>query len=102
QKFLHDSGASRRGNAELYSSAVMPRFMRGIQYAVTSRMSANRLWNTGSPGQAGRRRQSRLFENRIGKCASLRRFRLHTVAELGEAIGEPQRGGAGVGGRHQR
>jgi hypothetical protein len=37
---LYDSGASRRGNAELYSSAVMPRFMRGIQYAVTSRMSA--------------------------------------------------------------
>src|SRR6202051_4184755 len=34
-------------------SIVMPRFKRGIQYAVTSRISTNRRWNTGSPGQAG-------------------------------------------------
>src|SRR5260370_37975516 len=27
-------------------SIVMPRFKRGIQYAVTSRASDNRLWNT--------------------------------------------------------
>jgi len=27
---------------------------RGIQYAGASRLNHNRLWNTGSPGQAGR------------------------------------------------
>jgi hypothetical protein len=30
--------------------------MRGIQYAAASRLYHQRLWNTGSPGQAGRRR----------------------------------------------
>src|ERR1700722_13244463 len=32
----------------------------------------------------------------------LRRLRLHAIAELREAVGEAQRGGAGVGGCHQR
>jgi hypothetical protein len=36
------------------ASAVMPRFMRGTQYAAASRLKHSRLWNTGSPGQAGR------------------------------------------------
>src|SRR5450631_1931855 len=49
----------------------MPRFRRGIQYAVTSRVSRNRLWNTGSPGQAGRRRQSKLFETQRSAYAAL-------------------------------
>src|SRR6266849_7814585 len=40
------------------SSTVMPRFMRGIQYAAASRFKHDRLWNTGSPGQAGRRHRS--------------------------------------------
>ena len=35
-------------------SAVMPRFMRGIQYAAASRLKHWRLWNTGSPDQVGR------------------------------------------------
>ena len=35
-------------------SAVMPRFMRGIQYAAASRLKYWRLWNTGSPDQVGR------------------------------------------------
>ena len=43
-------------------SIVMPRFKRGIQYAVASHISRNRLWNTGSPGQTGRRHLSMLFE----------------------------------------
>ena len=30
--------------------------MRGVQYAAASRFEHCRLWNTGSPGQAGRRR----------------------------------------------
>jgi hypothetical protein len=55
---------ARRENAWPRSSIVMPRFMRGIQYAVTSRKSTSRLRNTGSPGQAGRRRQGKLFEIR--------------------------------------
>jgi len=33
---------------------------RGIQYAAASRFKRRRLWNTGSPGQAGRRQR--------GKC----------------------------------
>ena len=45
---METSDASRRENAESYSPVVMPRFKRGIQYAVTSRVNANRLWNTGS------------------------------------------------------
>src|SRR5689334_11336909 len=36
-------------------SVAMPRFKRGIQYAVASRLNHCCLWNTGSPGQAGRR-----------------------------------------------
>src|SRR6266567_745964 len=28
----------------------MPRFRRGIQYAVAAHVNTNRLWNTGSPG----------------------------------------------------
>jgi hypothetical protein len=40
QEFRHYPGGSRRGNAESHSSLVMPRFMRGIQYAVTSRKDA--------------------------------------------------------------
>jgi hypothetical protein len=70
-KFLHNSGATRRGNALSHSSVVMPRFKRRIQYAATSRTYAHeRLWNTGSPGQAGRRRLSKLFEIRIRNCAN--------------------------------
>jgi len=47
--------AKTRGEiAKLCPSIVMPRFKRGIQYAVISRTDARRLWNTGSPG-------SRLF-----------------------------------------
>src|SRR5258708_32284015 len=55
--------ASReRGNTS--HSAVMPRFMRGIQYAAASRFKHKHLWNTGSPGQAGRRRRKEWrFEN---------------------------------------
>jgi hypothetical protein len=49
--------------AELHSSTVMPPFTRDIQYAVTFRIGAKRLWNTGSPGQAGRRRQNKLFDH---------------------------------------
>ncbi|MET4311198.1 hypothetical protein ABIC01_004203 [Bradyrhizobium sp. RT4b] len=30
---------------------------RGIQYAAASRLNHSRLWNTGSPGQAGRRQR---------------------------------------------
>ncbi|APG09296.1 hypothetical protein BKD09_13210 [Bradyrhizobium japonicum] len=37
---------------------VMPRLDRGIQYAVASRLK-HRLWDTGSPGQAGRRQRSK-------------------------------------------
>ena len=33
--------------AKLCPSIVMPRFKRGIQYAVISRMGPRRLWNTG-------------------------------------------------------
>src|SRR5258708_15707585 len=45
-------------------SIVMPRFKRGIQYAVTSRISTNRLWNTGSPRPTGRRpRRKLMIEN---------------------------------------
>jgi len=32
----------------------MPRLDRGIQYAATSRLEHDRLWNTGSPDQVGR------------------------------------------------
>jgi hypothetical protein len=62
---------SRRGIAESCFSIVMPRFKRGIQYAVTSRVRAYRLWDTGSPGQAGRRRQSKLFDKMNPKIAVL-------------------------------
>jgi len=37
----------------LVSSAVMPRLDRGIQYSRGFSINS-RLWNTGSPGQAGR------------------------------------------------
>jgi hypothetical protein len=48
--FVQNSGAPRREKAESRSQIVMPRFKRGIQYAVMSRIMTNRLWNTGSPG----------------------------------------------------
>ena len=69
------SDASRREIVESRSSVVMPRFTRGIQYAVTFRIKANRLWNTGSPGQAGRRRQSKLLE-KLNQQLILRRSEL--------------------------
>jgi hypothetical protein len=62
---MQNSDALRRESAESHSAAVMPRFKRGIQYAVTSRMGTNRLWNTGSPGQAGRRRRSKMPEHAV-------------------------------------
>jgi hypothetical protein len=48
---MHNSDAWRRKKVEWHSSTVMPRFRRGIQYAVTSHASTSCLWNTGSPGQ---------------------------------------------------
>jgi hypothetical protein len=68
--FKQNSGASRREIVEtciMETRIVMPRFTRGIQYAVASRINTNRLWNTGSSGQAGRRRGSKLFEIRFWK-----------------------------------
>ena len=51
----------RRGNADVCPSSVMPRLDRGIQYAAASPLNHYSLWNTGSPGQAGRRHRV-LFE----------------------------------------
>src|SRR6478735_12067893 len=39
---------------------VVPRFNRGIQHAAASPLRHHGLWNTGSPGQAGRRREENL------------------------------------------
>ena len=51
-----------RESGVMFLDCHAPR-MRGIQYAVTSHVSKNRLCNTGSPGQAGRRRPREwLFE----------------------------------------
>jgi len=44
----------------------MPRLDRGIQYAAAPRFNHCRLWNTGSPGQAGR------WQPCVGKRASPR------------------------------
>ena len=38
-------------------SAVMPRFLRGNQYAAASRLKHRRLWNTGTPVPATPRRR---------------------------------------------
>jgi hypothetical protein len=45
----------RRGRKDALASQrpVMPRAMRGIQYAAASRFYDYRLWNTGSPAFAG-------------------------------------------------
>ncbi|MGY3359487.1 peptide chain release factor 3 [Bradyrhizobium sp. GM0.4] len=43
------------GSVRSSPSAVMPRLDRGIQYAAASRLNNDRLWNTGSSDQAGRR-----------------------------------------------
>ena len=51
---LRLAGTTSFGLAHLQLSAVMPRFMRGIQYAAASRLKRWRLWNTGSPDQVGR------------------------------------------------
>jgi len=63
---MQNSDALRRESAESHSAAVMPRFKRGIQYAVTSRMATNRLWNLDRPVKPGDdavvRCQSTLFE----------------------------------------
>ncbi len=47
---MQTSDASRRENAGVCLSAVMPRFMRGIQYAAAYPLKYKRLWNTGLPG----------------------------------------------------
>ena len=52
--FCKSSGKVCRENAESRSLIVMPRFKRGIQYAVMPRTSTNRLWNTGSSGHLER------------------------------------------------
>jgi hypothetical protein len=65
------SDASRRENAAVCLSAVMPRFMRGIQYAAVYALKHKHLWNTGLPvisDQVGDRRRATtwsewLFEN---------------------------------------
>jgi hypothetical protein len=53
--YLNNSDMSCRENAEsrLTLRRHAPR-MRGIQYAAASRLNRDRLWNTGSPGQAVR------------------------------------------------
>jgi len=61
---MQTSDASRRENAGVCLSAVVPRFMRRIQYAAAYPLKYKRLWNTGLPGQAGQRHGSEwLFEN---------------------------------------
>jgi hypothetical protein len=51
---------------ESATKAVMPRLDRGIQYAAASRLNHGRLWNTGSPGQAGRRHRDYFPANSVG------------------------------------
>jgi hypothetical protein len=53
--FGQTSGTSCRENADACPSIVMPRECGGIQYAAACRLKQWPLWNTGSPGQAGRR-----------------------------------------------
>jgi hypothetical protein len=65
QKFLHNSGASRREKAESRSQIVMPRFKRGILYADVSYKYEPSLeyWIAWSSRAMT---QSKLFEIRIG------------------------------------
>jgi hypothetical protein len=44
-----------RGNAECYLAPSHAPRMRAIQYPQASRIEDQRLWNTGSPDQVGRR-----------------------------------------------
>jgi len=52
------------------SSAVVARLDRATQYAAAARLKHWRLWNTGSPGQAGRwhRDHSWTSVRRVGKA----------------------------------
>jgi hypothetical protein len=43
-----------RTQSRVPTTAVVARLDRAIQYAAAPRLNRNRLWNTGSPGQAGR------------------------------------------------
>ncbi|MGY4297556.1 glycosyltransferase involved in cell wall biosynthesis [Bradyrhizobium sp. i1.4.4] len=51
-----DQAGEQRGVRAAFTSrhTVMPRLDRGIQYSAASRLKHCGLWNTGSPGQAGR------------------------------------------------
>jgi hypothetical protein len=62
---MHRSGISCRENAASCSSAVMPRFKRGIQYSRGVSGKHSRLWNTGSPGQGRAMTVSWLFDIQI-------------------------------------
>jgi hypothetical protein len=52
---VQNSGRSCRGKVESHPLRCHAPRMRGIQYAAARRLKHWRLWNTGSPGQAGRR-----------------------------------------------
>src|SRR5262249_13093695 len=56
--YADSSGISAARSLIHVLSTVMPRFKRGIQYSRGVSIEHDRLWNTGSPGQAGRRHPS--------------------------------------------
>ena len=62
---------------------------RGIQYAAASRLNHSRLWNTGSPGQAGRRQRVLQTRLRILAARFARALLGRSTLEAKRAQGRP-------------
>ncbi|MET4085336.1 hypothetical protein ABID60_001040 [Bradyrhizobium sp. S3.5.5] len=62
---------------------------RGIQYAAASRLNHSRLWNAGSPGQAGRRQRVLQTRHRLLAAHLARALLRRSTLEAKRAQGRP-------------
>jgi len=62
---------------------------RGIQYAAASRLNHSRLWNAGSPGQAGRRQRVLQTHHRLLAAHLARALLRRSTLEAKRAQGRP-------------
>src|SRR6516164_9396695 len=83
-RLIEKLGRSAPRERDLTSrSAVMPRFKRGTQCSRGVALRHAQLWNTGSPGQAGRRQGRGCYlitesVRRVGKAAACPPFGART------------------------
>jgi len=89
--FRHHSDEFMSRECGIMSSAVMPA-QAGIQYSRGLSLEHCRLWNTGSPGQAGRRHRMRCLKVESGSAVAARAVRSLSPRLSAEALAKADAG----------